>query len=309
MSLEQTHHEFAIVCGILQQASIPISNAIQFDQQWTPAYLQQCFQWTDHLFTMLYSTEKEAYYPEPVDAVQAIKSFLKLLEEYDEADNNDNKDAENNKWIGNLIHARGLLPSEDELRDPSVALRRRLLRNPGLSDTARMIILYKCSDCSSNSLSRVQPGSLRDDTLSIVNENAMDELVEGIRSHFLKLEDMNPTFSIQLQGLSKKTIDRKAKARVIFHKITNQSSFMNMGKIIHGLRECLDEMINHLLELTTSVIQQQEAGTIPHDAINPHSRQSNISSDSSTSTKNNPQLRVDWKEFEQELKKLRQIGS
>ena len=124
MSRAQTHPELAIICRILQQASVPLATADQFDRQWTPAYLRQCFRWTDHLSALLLllppALDSDA---EPRSAAAVVRAFLDapLLQD-----------------------APGLMPSQEELMGPSTALRRRLLSNPGLSDSARMAVL--CMD-------------------------------------------------------------------------------------------------------------------------------------------------------------------
>jgi len=139
MSLAQTHPELEIVYRILLQASIPISSTTRFDQLWTSSYLQQCFQWTDHLNALL-SESGNSMASTGVLATQTtqprniVQSFLDTL--------SDNSQSHGVHRRSNGGGARqGLKPSLKELLDPSVALRTRLLRNPGLSNTARITVL------------------------------------------------------------------------------------------------------------------------------------------------------------------------
>ncbi|KAG0368680.1 hypothetical protein BGZ54_001390, partial [Gamsiella multidivaricata] len=140
-----------IVARILQQASIPLATHAQFDQQWTPVYLEQSFQWTDHLAGLLRQTTPESTTRNiggGDGAIDIIRSFLETLQDgYDD----------DTAVMGNGV-TQDELPSEEELLDPSAALRKRLLKNPGLSDSALMAIL----------LNRDSRTGLNDDTLVLV---------------------------------------------------------------------------------------------------------------------------------------------
>lgn len=137
MSVAHTHPELEIVYRILQQASIPISSTARFDQLWTSSYLQQCFQWTHHLNALLSesrsATASTGVATQPMQPRNIVQSFLDTLS------GNDQSHEALRQSSGGA--RQGRKPSLDELLEPSVALRARLLKNPGLSNTARVIVL------------------------------------------------------------------------------------------------------------------------------------------------------------------------
>ncbi|KAF8980042.1 hypothetical protein BGZ46_004723 [Entomortierella lignicola] len=256
MSLTHTHPELAIVCRILQQASIPIAHNSQFDQQWTSAYLKQCFQWTDHLTALLRSTgqststtistssvteENEEIIQ--LEVVAIVRSFLDTLRDERRCANNGAYDA------------LGILPSQEELLDPSVALQRRLLKNPGLSDTA-IIKIFRFNKSESTS---TKSSSSRHGALTLVNENAIENIVRGVQSHLQQLEMIGPP--MPPLGDIETTVDQKAKARVIFSKMCDPSYPLSPDDVIYRLNDYLEtshsvalEVIGYLSDMATSAI-------------------------------------------------------
>ncbi|KAK3827669.1 MAG: hypothetical protein J3Q66DRAFT_382609 [Benniella sp.] len=138
---------------------------------------------------------------------------------------------------------QGLEPSLQELLDPSVALRTRLLRNPGLSNTARVTVLT----------ANGARDSLHQDSLTLISERAMDGLVEAARAHFLQIE------KAPLSSGS----DRQVKARLIFQRLCDPSNPLTIPETIDNLQEYLKafrsealEVVGYLLDMATSASKE-----------------------------------------------------
>ncbi|KAK3827671.1 MAG: hypothetical protein J3Q66DRAFT_408715 [Benniella sp.] len=256
MSLAQTQPELEIVYRILLQASIPISSTARFDQLWTSSYLQQCFQWTDHLNTLLSesgnSMASTGMANQTMQPRNIVQSFLDTL--------SDNGQSHGVHRPSNSGGARqGLEPSLQELLDPSVALRTRLLRNPGLSNTARVTVLT----------ANGARDSLHQDSLTLISERAMDDLVEAARAHFLQIEKVplpSGSAGASLSSLSMDAIDRQVKARLIFQRLCDPSNPLTIPETIDNLQEYLKafrseamEVVGYLLDMATSA--SKEAST------------------------------------------------
>lgn len=153
----KTHPELTVVSRILQQASIPVTQA-QFDQQWTPTQLRTAFNWTRHLSAMLLALDNNlsslSAGQQVLTPQRIVKSFLKSRvsanrQSHSNLNGNskygDHRSSSSSSSTPHLSTAVNL-PTEAELLDPSIALQRRLLSNPGLTDMARLEILsLNCS--------------------------------------------------------------------------------------------------------------------------------------------------------------------
>ncbi|KAG9319949.1 hypothetical protein KVV02_004701 [Mortierella alpina] len=266
MNPAQTSPELAIVCRILQQAAVPIPVPAHFDQQWTPAYIRQCFQWTDHLAFML-SLHAAASDPLPEqesEAVSIIRSYLGMQQE------GSTQQEESSTAL------LGPLPSLQELVSPTTALRTRLLRNPTLSPMARMEILrleIKSRDLVS--LDQACTSGLGSETMSLVNETALESLIAGVHSHFAqlsRLDAMDTTVQVAkdvLSDLSAETIDRKAKASVIFSRVRDHPTTSRcIENVLFKLQEYVEtsrseamDVIKHLRIMANSASKKQMAST------------------------------------------------
>jgi hypothetical protein len=146
----KTHPELTIVTRILQQASIPLTPT-QFDQQWAPAQLRAAFQWTGHLSALFLSlndtlSSSNAHVLAPQ---RIVKSFLRthpISKRQLVGDNSDGNSRYNDFRSSSSKPSShhltiGIFPTEEELLNPSYALQRRLLCNPGLTSIARVEIL------------------------------------------------------------------------------------------------------------------------------------------------------------------------
>ncbi|KAF9950147.1 hypothetical protein BGZ70_001489 [Mortierella alpina] len=273
MNPAQTSPELAIVCRILQQAAVPIPAPALFDQQWTPSYIRQCFQWTDHLAFML-SLHAAASDPLPdqdSEAVIIIKSYLETQQ----------KGSTQNKESSVALH--GPLPSLQELASPTSALRTRLLRNPTLSPIARMEIMrLELQDRDLGSLDQAGISSLRSETMSLVNETAIKSLIAGVQSHFSqlsRLDVMDTTLQVTkdvLLDLSAETIDRKAKASVIFNRVRDHPTPSRcIETVLFKLQEYVDtsrseamDVIKYLRVMANSASKKQSSSTGHGEGVN-----------------------------------------
>lgn len=153
----KTHPELTVVSRILQQASIPVTQA-QFDQQWTPTQLRTAFNWTRHLSAMFLTLNNNlsslSAGQQVLTPQRIVKSFLKSRKSASRQSHsnlNGNSNYGDNRLSSSALStpqlsAAGNLPTEAELLNPSAALQRRLLSNPGLTDMARLEILsLNCS--------------------------------------------------------------------------------------------------------------------------------------------------------------------
>jgi hypothetical protein len=146
------HPELTIVSRILQHASIPLTQT-QFDQQWTPTQLRTAFQWTRHLSNLFLSLDEDLSSLSSGQLVMTpqriVKSFVKSREiiSRQSLSNSNGKYNDYRSSSSTTLSApleqptAGTSPTEAELLDPLVALQRRLLSNPGLTDMARLDIL------------------------------------------------------------------------------------------------------------------------------------------------------------------------
>ncbi|KAF9569150.1 hypothetical protein EC968_002696 [Mortierella alpina] len=268
MNPAQPSPELAIVCQILQQAAVTIPGPDHFDQQWTPAYIQQCFQWTDHLEFML-SLHAAASGPvsEDSEAVVIVKSYLEAQQE----GSAQQKEAS--------VVLPGPLPSLQELLSPTTALRTRLLRNPTLSPMARMEILrLELRGRYLGSLGQAYSSGSGSETMSMVNETAFESLIAGVHSHFAqlsRLDAMDTTTQVTkdvLSGLSADTIDRKAKASLIFNRVRDhptpsrciESVFFKLQEYVVTSRSEAMDVIKYLRVMANSASKKQSSA-IGHD--------------------------------------------
>ncbi|CAO3568339.1 unnamed protein product [Mortierella alpina] len=273
MNPAQASPELAIVCRILQQAAVPIPTPAQFDQQWTPSYIRQCFQWTDHLAFML-SLHAAASDPLPEqdsEAVIIIKSYLETQRE----------GSTQYKEASTALH--GPLPSLQELASPTSALRARLLRNPTLSPIARMEIMrLELQSRDLESLDQAGTSSLGSETMSLVNETAIKSLIAGVHSHFSqlsRLDAMDTTLQVTkdvLLDLSTETIDRKAKASVIFNRMRDhptpsrclETVLFKLQKYVDTSRSEATDVIKYLRVMANSASKNQSSSTNHGESVN-----------------------------------------
>ncbi|KAF9985754.1 hypothetical protein BGZ79_005416, partial [Entomortierella chlamydospora] len=148
--------------------------------------------------------------------------------------NDKHRDSSISMIINGRDDALGILPTLPELLDSSAALQKRLLNNPGLSEMA-IIEIFRLNDLE---VDQSMPILSSRGALTLVNENAIENLVQGVHSHFLKLESIGlpvpPLDDIEV------AIDRKAKARVIFSKMRDPLSPLNPDDVIRKLNEYLE---------------------------------------------------------------------
>ncbi|OAQ33529.1 hypothetical protein K457DRAFT_14751 [Linnemannia elongata AG-77] len=231
MNESKTHPELTVVSRILQQASIPLTQA-QFDQQWTATQLRTAFNWTRHLSAMFLALDDNlsslSAGQQVLTPQRIVKSFLKSREsairQYHININGDNhSSSSSSSLLTTHLLSAVILPTESELLDPSAALQRRLLSNVGLTDMARLEILSL--NCSQQQQQR--DGSsfeINSDAMSIIKENALEDLIAGARTHFLQLSRLPGVDLSDLQGdilsnMTTKSTKQRAKARVLFNRI------------------------------------------------------------------------------------------
>ncbi|KAI1314832.1 T-complex-associated testis-expressed protein 1 [Mortierella claussenii] len=73
----------------------------------------------------------------------------------------------------------------------------------------------------------------------MVNENALEELVMGMRSHFLKLQEVDSAL-IQGTSLSKDALDRMTKARIILRQMQDPSRPISADTTVERLRQYME---------------------------------------------------------------------
>ncbi|KAF9137356.1 hypothetical protein BG015_002745, partial [Linnemannia schmuckeri] len=271
----KTHPELTIVSRILQQASIPLTQA-QFDQQWTSTQLRTAFHWTRHLSALFLSLDDTlsslSAGQQVLTPQRIVKSFLKSRKSTSRQPHSNPNG--NNEYGGygssfsssstSLQSTAGTLPTEAELLDPSNALQRRLLSNPGLTDMARLEILFL--SCSQQ---QHQHFEINGDALSIIKENALEDLIEGAKSHFMQLPrlpgvDLPGLQDDMLSNMTTKSIEQRAKARVLFNRIeaSNDTTMEVEMVLIPQLRKYLElsrseawDVICCLSEMATKAIR------------------------------------------------------
>ncbi|KAF9957174.1 hypothetical protein BGZ72_002109 [Mortierella alpina] len=272
MNPAQTSPELAIVCRILQQAAIAIPGPAHFDQQWTPSYIRQCFQWTDHLAFMLslHAAASEPFAEQDSEAVIIIKSYLETQQEVSTPQ----------KESSSALH--GPLPSVQELASPTAALRTRLLRNPTLSPVARMEILrLELQSGNPDSFNPSRSSGVTSETLSLVNETAFESLIAGAYSHFVelsRLDTMDPGIQVAkdvLSDLSAETIDRKAKASVIFNRVRDHPSPSRcIETVMRQLQDYIETTRSEALDVTKYLMimansaSKKQSSTVHEESVN-----------------------------------------
>ncbi|KAF9924630.1 Leucine-rich repeat-containing protein 34 [Linnemannia zychae] len=119
------------------------------------------------------------------------------------------------------------VPTETELLDPSTALQRRLLCNPGVTDMIRVEILslYAIQQHlgALDSKPSIVFSEINPHALSIIKENALEDLVIGVQSHFLQLSQFQEANLLDFQNLTKSN-EQKTKARILFDRIKASNS-------------------------------------------------------------------------------------
>ncbi|KAG0309626.1 hypothetical protein BGZ97_013019 [Linnemannia gamsii] len=142
----------------------------------------------------------------------------------------------------------GTSPTEAELLDPLVALQRRLLSNPGLTDMARLDIL---------SLTCSQPQ--QDGSLIEINSSALE----------------------MLSNMMTKSIKQRAKARVLFNRIeaSNNTTMEIEMMLIPQLRKYLEvsrseawDVIGCLTEMATKAIRRPDNANSELGAVSERSK-------------------------------------
>lgn len=172
MNESKTHPELTVVSRILQQASIPLTQA-QFDQQWTSTQLRTAFNWTRHLSAMFLALDDNlsslSAGQQVLTPQRIVKSFLKsresaIRQSHININGDNHSSSSSSSLLTTHLLSAVLLPTESELLDPSAALQRRLLSNLGLTDMARLEIL---------SLNCSQQQQQRDGSSFEINSDAM----------------------------------------------------------------------------------------------------------------------------------------
>lgn len=172
MNESKTHPELTVVSRILQQASIPLTQA-QFDQQWTATQLRTAFNWTHHLSAMFLALDDNlsslSAGQQVLTPQRIVKSFLKsresaIRQSHININGDNHSSSSSSSLLTTHLLSAVLLPTESELLDPSAALQRRLLSNLGLTDMARLEIL---------SLNCSQQQQQRDGSSFEINSDAM----------------------------------------------------------------------------------------------------------------------------------------
>lgn len=172
-----------------------------------------------------------------------VQSFLDTLQE----DDSNHRASSRNLDSGTR---QGSPPSVEELLNPSVALRARLLKNPGLSDAAMTALLT----------TEGSRDSLNQDAVTLITDYATDDLVDAIQAHIRQAEKtFYPSTSGASSNLSTETIDHQAKARIIFQRLRDPSNPLPFPDAIHKLQEYLTEsraealgVIRHLSDMATA---------------------------------------------------------
>ncbi|KAF9186443.1 hypothetical protein BGZ51_002029 [Haplosporangium sp. Z 767] len=169
--------------------------------------------------------------------------------------------------------AIGILPTTAELLNPTTALRQRLLRNPGISDLARLEVLR--IECSTLLQHQRQQHT---DTLN--HEPGLNSIhglsPETLASVLFRLEVMGLHTRYDLDSdemlaeLSRETIERKAQAQVIFQRICSRSGdstvLLDPETALDKLREYKEashseavEVIRHLSAMVNKAATEDPA--------------------------------------------------
>ncbi|KAK3847820.1 MAG: hypothetical protein J3R72DRAFT_430865 [Linnemannia gamsii] len=265
----KTHPELAIVTRILQQASIPLSTT-QFDQQWTSTHLRTAFQWTRHLSALFLSFDDSisSSIGHVLTPQRIVKSFLKTHENNGRQLHSDTSRRYNdNQSPSSLSSSSRQLPTEEELLDSSIALQRRLLCNPGLTDMARVEILsLVCSPQQPGSLNSQSNGSSFDinrDALAIIKENALEDLIAGTRSHFLQLKQLPRADLPILHGITHYLLSLD---------LTVKKKGWQPGFLHHSRYSCRFAIDDTLSNMTAESIEQRTKARVLFDRIKTSNR-------------------------------------
>ncbi|KAG0083120.1 hypothetical protein BGZ93_002029 [Podila epicladia] len=183
--------ELAIVCQLLNCAAIYIKRS-SFEEQWSPEFVTSAFQWTAHLEARLADLKD--------DAQVGVVAFLDDMQEKD---------------------PKGPWPTAEELLQPTVSLKKRLIANTALSGSVAAVIL-RMGPLSDDHRYHDQAYDPMADILKSVRSRAVGNILQGTLAHFsatrhrLDSRVSPPEISTSIQY--------KAKARVLLNQLDRPCS-------------------------------------------------------------------------------------